>query len=249
MMALLLFWLLFGITLLQTKQRECLAKKSHQDWFLDGLGLCLQGIIIPLLQIVLSLHFYSWLFPQAKNCLDVDPWLSFVISFVGVDYLYYWHHRLLHQRFLFPLHAVHHTVSHMDMLGTSRNTLWSSFFLPYLWVNSLMLYLLKDFQGYSLGIFLTCFLDLWRHSSLNLPQQSIFYHLLHPWLILPQDHAYHHSRNQLGNFAANLKIWDHLHGTYKQSDATIQTLGIILNLNLLQKLFYPFSLNSTKKES
>ncbi|MDJ0508507.1 MAG: sterol desaturase family protein [Crocosphaera sp.] len=246
MIALLLFWFFFGITLLQTKQREFLAQKSSQDWLLDSLGLCMQGIIIPFLQIVLGLHLYSWLLPQANNCLDIDPWLSFIISFVVVDYLYYWHHRLLHQRFFFPLHAVHHTVSQMDMLGTSRNTLWSSFFLPYLWINSLMLYLLKDFHGYSLGIFLTCLLDLWRHSSLNVQKESILYHLLNPWLILPEDHAYHHSRSQLGNFAANLKIWDRLHGTYRVSDNTIQPIGIILNMNLIQKLFYPFSLNKTQ---
>ncbi|MDJ0845027.1 sterol desaturase family protein [Crocosphaera sp.] len=241
MVSLVVFWLFFVATLLQVKQRQFLARKSYQDWLLDGLGLCVQGGGIPLLQILIGLHLYSWLLPDIKGSLELNPAISFLISFVGVDYLYYWHHRLLHHKFLFPVHAVHHTVTQMDMLGSSRNTLWSSFFLPYLWVNGFMLYVLNDVRGYSLGIFLTSFLDLWRHSSLNLPQQSMVYQLLNYCLILPKDHAYHHSRNKPANFAANCKMWDRLHGTYVDSHPQNQSLGIPLNMSLIQKLFYPFS--------
>ena len=188
-----------------------------------------------------GLYIYSLLLPDLKGVLELNPGISFLISFVGVDYLYYWHHRLLHHKFLFPVHAVHHTVTQMDMLGSSRNTLWSSFLLPYLWVNGFMLYIINDFRSYSLGIFLTSLLDLWRHSSLNLPQQSIVYQVLNYCLILPKDHAYNYSRNKPDNFAANWKLWDRLHGTYVDSHSQNQSLGITLNMSLMKKLFYPFS--------
>lgn len=241
MIYLILFWLFFGITLLQSKQRKRLIAKPYQDWILDTIGLLVQGGLIPLFQILLSVQVYSWLLPQAQGSLNIESWVSFMISFVVVDYLYYWNHRLLHQKLFFPIHIVHHTVTQMDMLGSSRNTLWSSFFLPYIWINSLMLYLLNDFRGYAFGIFLTCLLDLWRHSDLKLPQKSIFYNALNRWLILPEDHAYHHSQQQLGNFGANLKIWDRLHGTYINLDFNCKELGITLNMNLMQKLLFPFS--------
>jgi sterol desaturase/sphingolipid hydroxylase (fatty acid hydroxylase superfamily) len=240
MVAILAFWLLFGLTLCQPQQRHFLRQKSKQDWLLDGLGLCIQGGLIPLVQIILSLQLYQGLFPQLKGCLELAPWVGIIISFVGVDYLYYWNHRLLHQPWLFPIHAVHHTVTQMDMLGTSRNTLWSSFFLPYVWVNSLMVYLLQDSRGYALGIFLTYLLDLWRHSCLNLPPESLLFQWFNPWLILPQDHAQHHEQKGQGNFGANLKLWDRLHHTSAISNPEEQVLGITLELNLAHKLLWPF---------
>lgn len=240
MIFIIIFWLFFAITLLQSQQRQYLNIKPLQDWLLDGISLCFQGGIIPLLQIVIAVYFYHRISPETQGCLKIPLWMGFIISFVVVDYLYYWTHRLLHHKKLFLIHVVHHSISQMDILGTSRNTLWSSLFLPYIWVNSFMLYLLNDYRGYAFGFFLTCLLDLWRHSSLNLSQNNFIYQIVNTWLILPQDHAYHHSRNKLGNFAANLKIWDILHGTYIQPNYDYQNLGIILNMNLAQKLFLPF---------
>jgi sterol desaturase/sphingolipid hydroxylase (fatty acid hydroxylase superfamily) len=240
MIALLSFWLLFGLSLLQPQQRQYLRHKSGEDWLLDCLGLAIQGAAIPLLQTALTLQGYDWILPQGKACLVWQPCLSFLVAFVGVDYLYYWVHRGLHTTKLFPIHIVHHTVTQMDMLGSSRNTLWSSLFIPYVWVHSLMLYLLDDPRGYLWGITLTYLLDLWRHSSLNLDPNLWLYALLNPWLILPQDHATHHRRGKLGNFGANFKLWDHLHQTFVDSVPNAPPLGIQLKMNLGYKLFFPF---------
>lgn len=241
MFPIIIFWLFFATTLLQSKQRKLLITKSLQDWFLDGIGLCFQGAIIPLLQIGIATHLYQKILPQSQGCLIIKPWLGFIISFVIVDYIYYWTHRLLFHEILFSVHAVHHSVTQMDMLGTSRNTLWSSLFLPYIWLNSLMLYLLSDYRGYAFGFLLTCLLDLWRHSSWNLPENNIIHRILNPWLILPQDHAHHHCGDKLGNFAANLKLWDIFHGTYIKPNYHDENMGITLNINIVQKLFFPFT--------
>jgi sterol desaturase/sphingolipid hydroxylase (fatty acid hydroxylase superfamily) len=240
MWAFLSFWMLFGFSLLQPQQRQLLRQKPLQDWLLDGVGLGVQGAIIPILQTLLILKGYAWVLPHARGCLDLEPWLGFVTSFVGLDYLYYWNHRGLHTAIFFPIHAVHHTVTQMDMVGSSRNTLWSSLLIPYVWVNGLMVYLLQDPSGYLLGITLTYLLDLWRHSSFAIAPNSLLYHLLNPWLTLPQDHAHHHGSSILGNFGANLKLWDRLHKT----DLALTSdpiLGIPLDLSLTQKLFWPFS--------
>lgn len=242
MAALIGYWLLFAFSLGHAQQRRLLALRSPSDWLLDSLGLTVQGALIPLLQWWLSLNFFHYLWPAGENCLTWPGWASFLIAFVGVDYLYYWVHRSLHNPSLFAVHQVHHSLTQMDMVSCARNTLWASLFLPYVWVNSLLVYCLANPAFYLLAISLTYGLDLWRHSCLDIPPHWFLYRWLQPWLILPSDHRLHHSQGgAMGhNFGANLKLWDKLHGTYAQP-TTVQPLGLRLPLTMGQKLLWPFS--------
>ncbi|MEA5463639.1 sterol desaturase family protein [Leptothoe sp. PORK10 BA2] len=142
-----------------------LKQKSMADWIIDTAGLWVQGLLIPLWQLTLLQGLYQQLFSGWHHSLVLPPVIAFVLSFVGVDYLYYWNHRLLHSPWGWFAHRVHHTVTTMDVLGTSRNTLWSSFLLVYLWGHGLLIYLLADPTAYVLGMSLTAALDLWRHSQ------------------------------------------------------------------------------------
>lgn len=243
MISLISFWIFFGLSLLQPQQRQLLINKSRQDWLLDVLGLTMQGAMIPLLQIFLIFNLYILIIPHWYQSLNLSHGFNFLIGFVIVDYIYYWIHRSLHSKSLFAIHKVHHTVSQMDMVSASRNTLWSSLFLPYIWLNSLLIYLLQDPRGYIFAITLTYLLDLWRHSSLTISEKSWLYNYLNPWLIFPQDHGQHHNQKIKGNFGANLKIWDKFHGTYVAPlfPLELKNLGIPSALSLSQKLFWPFS--------
>ncbi|RCJ32523.1 sterol desaturase [Nostoc minutum NIES-26] len=233
---------LVGWTFTNQFGRTQLLVKSREDWLIDGIGLMIQGILIPLLQATLVYWLYQHLLPNLQGCLKLSPVLSFLLSFVLVDYLYYWNHRLLHNKLFWQVHQVHHTVTQMDVLGTSRNTLWTSLLIVYLWIHTLFLYLLADPTGYLLGVSLTAALDLWRHSRLMIFVNSWLYRLLSPWLILPQDHAWHHcSEIYHCNYGANLKIWDKLHGTYYESKELPSAIGIPTSLTFIKKLLFPFS--------
>ncbi|MCC5644384.1 sterol desaturase family protein [Nostoc sp. CHAB 5824] len=233
---------LVGWTITNQVGRTQLKIKSREDWLLDGIGLTIQGILIPLLQATLVYRLYQHLLPNQQGYLKISLIPAFIISFVVIDYLYYWNHRLLHTKLLWNVHQVHHTVTQMDVLGTSRNTLWTSLLIVYLWVHTLFLYLLANPTGYLLGVSLTSALDLWRHSRLIISANSWLYQFLSSWLILPQDHAWHHCREIHNyNYGANLKIWDKLHGTYYESKQLPSMIGIPSSLNLFQKLFFPFS--------
>lgn len=214
--------------------------KRGEEWLLDLAGLFTQGVVIPALQLAVVYRLYQWLLPAAQGILTFSPVVGFLLSFFLVDYLYYWNHRLLHSSQFWPLHQVHHTVDQMDVLGTSRNTIWSSFFILYLWVHPLFLYSLQYPTGYILGVTLTAILDLWRHSAIAPSPNSLLAHVLSPWLVLPQDHAWHHAKTEGCNYGANLKLWDKLHGTHYQSDRAPEVLGVKTKLTLVQQLFWPF---------
>jgi sterol desaturase/sphingolipid hydroxylase (fatty acid hydroxylase superfamily) len=131
-------------------------------------------------------------------------------------------------------------MTELDVLGTSRNTLWTSFLIVYLWIHALIIYLLHDPSWYILGVSLTSALDLWRHSQFGLASGSRLYNWLNPWLNLPQDHAWHHAEIAGYNFGANFKLWDKMHGTYYSSDSLPNRLGIKTDFNLIQKLIWPY---------
>lgn len=236
-----IFVFLMGLTAANPQRLAALKVKPGEDWVLDGIGLFFQGILIPFLQIAVVYQIYHYLLPSDRGLLNLHPIAGFSLSFVGVDYLYYWNHRLLHQSGLWRLHLVHHTLRDRHVIGTSRNTLWTSFLILYLWIHALFLYLLQDPTGYLVGVSLTSMLDLWRHSEIEPRSETLLHRLLSPWLILPQDHAWHHASSATGvNYGANLKFWDKLHGTYYESENPPERLGIETKLSLTQKLVWPF---------
>ncbi|MCT7966227.1 sterol desaturase family protein [Laspinema sp. D1] len=235
------FVTLLILTVARTEHWAKFQTKSWQEWLLDGIGLCFQGILIPALQLVLIYQVYQHFIPDSRAIFTSPPILAFGLSFVGVDYLYYWNHRLLHSRVFWGLHLVHHTMTERQVIGTSRNTLWTSFLIVYLWIHALFIYLLQDPTAYIIGVSLTSILDLWRHSEIEPLPGTMLHRLLSPWLILPMDHAWHHAQDSAGvNYGANLKVWDRLHGTNYDSNIAPNALGISTHLTLAQKLIWPF---------
>jgi sterol desaturase/sphingolipid hydroxylase (fatty acid hydroxylase superfamily) len=235
------FITLAALTLIGKELRQAALSRSAQDWLLDAAGLFVQGVIIPFLQITFMYWLFSMLLPQAKGSLAISPGLAFLLNFVVVDYFYYWNHRLLHGKTLWEAHAVHHTAESLDLFITSRNTLWASLLIVYIWVNGLFIFLLQDPRAFILSASLTASLDLWRHTSFSFPPGSFAHRALALLLITPNEHAWHHSSNQSAkNFGANLSLWDKLHGTFHSPARRPEALGIPMNLSLPRKLLFPF---------
>jgi sterol desaturase/sphingolipid hydroxylase (fatty acid hydroxylase superfamily) len=240
------FIILATLTFIIKGVRRVVLARNSKDWMIDAAGLLVQGIAVPFLQITLIYWLFSLLLPQAKGSIEVSPVLSFLLNFIFVDYLYYWNHRLLHGKTLWSAHAVHHTAEHLDLFITSRNTLWTSLLIVYLWMNGLFIFLLKDPQAFILSASITASLDLWRHTSFFFTPNSLAHCTLATLLITPNEHAWHHSSKQSGkNFGANLSLWDRLHGTYYSPAKLPQALGIPLNLNVTRKLLFPFKEKSS----
>ncbi|MBD2740312.1 sterol desaturase family protein [Coleofasciculus sp. FACHB-1120] len=235
------FAILMTLTVANQRSFTALRTRTYEDWILDAVGLFFQGVLIPILQLTVVYQMYHYLLPSDRALLALPPVAAFLLSFVFVDYIYYWNHRLLHSRWLWSLHAVHHTSTEMNVLSTSRNTLWTSFLIVYLWVHALFIYLLQDPTWYITGVSLSSALDLWRHSTITPIPNSWLYRWLSALLIVPQDHAWHHASSSVcGNYGANFKLWDRMHGTYYKSDRVPDSLGVKINLTLTQKLLWPW---------
>lgn len=218
--------------------KKYLLLKKKEDWIIDLSNLFIQGSLIPVFFVPILANFYSRFFPEYHQSFTISNISGFLLNFIFVDYLYYWNHRILHHKKIFPIHLVHHTIKSMDGLGTSRNTLWSSFFICYLWVNSILLYFTGQNSGFIIGMALSAILDIWKHSTPKLKSLQIF---LSKYLFImsPIDHSWHHSHKIDKNYGANINLFDKIHGTYLYENKFPTKLGLGTNLSLWQKLMYP----------
>jgi sterol desaturase/sphingolipid hydroxylase (fatty acid hydroxylase superfamily) len=225
-------------------------KKQTHEWIADLSGLLIQGFFIPLVAIILLHRVFEFFFPSIHGVWVLSPVLAFLLNFVFVDYVYYWFHRLMHTRRWWFLHVLHHSANEMDILNTSRNPLITHFLLPYIWLNSIFIFLLKDPSSYIIAFSITAMLDLWRHSTLYPEHETWYSKILDSVLITPKTHAWHHSRLESSSyFGANFNWWDRLHLTHKPELLLLfpRDLGIPLRTSLKNQILTPWKIFSKEQ--
>ncbi len=196
---------------------------------------------MPLVQIGILGTVFRSLWPQAAGQLEMSGFVAFLLSFTLIDYIYYWNHRLLHSRNLWPVHRVHHSVESMDLWASSRNSIWTPLLLIYIWSQGILIFLLKDPSWFLWGVATSNALDLWRHSGMQTP--PLIRRSLGAIFVLPEDHEWHHSRDQHGiNFGANLNSWDRLHGSFYRPQERAAVLGVSVDGSLADRLLRPWKL-------
>jgi sterol desaturase/sphingolipid hydroxylase (fatty acid hydroxylase superfamily) len=234
-LVLLAFYVLVAWTFLHKPKRQMALRRSWGEWLLDVTGLCIHGLLVPAVRTFVIFAGLRFLLPQLSDSLLLPNWFGFLLAFIGVDYVYYWNHRMLHSPWFWRWHYVHHSSESMDVFATSRNSFFTSFFIVYLWINGLMLFLLQDKEGYIIGVALTNFLDIVRHSGIpRWPNFAPF-----TWIISPKEHAWHHSSDTFDiNFSGNWNLWDRLHGTRVEREKFPEHMGFSFEKKNLFSLFW-----------
>jgi sterol desaturase/sphingolipid hydroxylase (fatty acid hydroxylase superfamily) len=216
-----------------------LRSRRPTEWSMDAVGLWIQGVTIPLLQAWLVVQGLRWLCPNLEGMWSVPGWVAFLGVFVGVDYAYYWNHRLLHRRSLWPIHRVHHGSRVLDVWATSRNPVWASFLIVYLWLNGAWLFVTGCEAAVLWAAALSSAMDLWRHSGCYLSPR------IDAWvgrvLITPTDHAWHHAGAGINhNYGANFSVWDRMHDTYRKFERPPDTVGVPVPGTVFRQLVWPY---------
>lgn len=226
------------LILINEEKKELTLSRSADEWTIDIFGLLIQGIIIPAFPF-LVVPLLAKAFPSFYGRINLHHVIQFLLSFVLVDYIYYWNHRIFHGRKFWSLHRLHHSSRHLDLFATSRNSFITSFLFVYIWAQITAMFLLSDSTAFMLGLAMTFALDLWRHSGSTQP--LFIKHTLGKVLILPEEHVFHHSlTGRTKNYGANLNWWDKLHGTYSEKIIKNRELERISGKNIWSELFIPW---------
>lgn len=229
------------ISFVHDEARTATMSRSKEEWTVDITGLFIQGVLIPAFPLLIVPLLYIF-FPAYAGKIELNSGVQFLLSFVVVDYLYYWNHRFFHKKSLWSIHRLHHSSRHLDIFATSRNSLVTSFLFIYVWSQILALFLLKDASAFLIGLGLTFALDLWRHSGVRHPETVN--KALNWIVIMPGQHVVHHSlTGRSKNFGANLCWWDKIHNTYSPAVIQNKNLERLSDKDIWRELMTPWKAN------
>ncbi|MFT4126230.1 MAG: sterol desaturase family protein [Gordonia sp. (in: high G+C Gram-positive bacteria)] len=161
---------------------------------------------------ILGMLVYTAIFAYlAPWQLSMTAWYTWVIGFLGVDFLYYWNHRVAHRvRLVWATHQAHHSSEYFNF-ATALRQKWNI-------SNALLMWLPLPFLGVPPAVVFACY-------GLNLVYQFWIHteHIGRLWrpvefvLNTPSHHRVHHGSDPEyldRNYAGVLIIWDRLFGSF-----------------------------------
>lgn len=158
---------------------------------------------------------YLFIYEHWRVASLPSTWWTWLLLFFGVDFFYYWFHRMSHEvNALWAGHIVHHQSEEYNLSVALRQSWFQSAFA---WV----FYLPLAFAGFEPIMFLTV-------SSFN----TLYQFWIHTrtigrmgpleWVLnTPSHHRVHHGSNPKyidKNHAGSLIIWDRMFGTFKEEE-------------------------------
>lgn len=207
------FFLLIGIELLIARMRG-LSYYRMNDAIANlscGIGSQISGIFLKTVTFI----GYTWLYQNSIWKIE-DNIITFVLLFIGVDFFYYWFHRLAHEiSILWGSHVVHHQSEEYNLTVALRQAWLQGAF-------SWVFYLPLAVVGFSPASFLTIaslqtLYQFWIHTKLIDKMNPAFEYVFNT----PSHHRVHHGVNPKyidKNHGGTLIIFDRWFGTFQAED-------------------------------
>ena len=180
---------------------------------LASMSMGVVSVVTMTLWKSLALVLYAVLFAYvAPWQLPVDAWWTWAIAILGVDFFFYWAHRVAHRvRLVWATHQAHHSSEYFNF-ATALRQKWNNSAeivawlpLPLLGVPPALVFL-----GFSVSLVYQFFVHTERVDRLWRPVELV--------LNTPSHHRVHHGRDPEyldRNYAGILIVWDRLFGSFQ----------------------------------
>ncbi|MEX1190218.1 MAG: sterol desaturase family protein [Bacteroidia bacterium] len=197
-----------------------------------GIGQQITGILFK----TIILFSYFWLFENARLFTIPSTWYWWLVLFVGVDFCYYWFHRMSHEvNAIWATHVVHHQSEDYNLSVALRQSWFQSFF-------SNLFYLPLAIIGFDPLVTVTVIAvntlyQFWIHTEL-IKNMGWFEYIFNT----PSHHRVHHGSNPEyidKNHGGTLIIWDRMFGTFIKEDQPV-IYGITVPFNSWNPLWANF---------
>ncbi|XP_018413232.1 PREDICTED: alkylglycerol monooxygenase isoform X2 [Nanorana parkeri] len=210
----------------------------------DGLTSLSAGVMSRLPDVAfrsmeVTTYIYIW-----NNYRKIElPWDStwtWWLTFLGVDFCYYWFHRMAHEvNIIWAGHQTHHSSEHYNLTTALRQSFLQKYFS---WMFYWPMALFIPPSVFAVHLQFNLLYQFWIHTELinNLGPLELV-------LNTPSHHRVHHGRNPYcidSNYGGTLIIWDRMFGTFvAEKDKVVYGLTHPINtfepfLVQLQHLIY-----------
>ncbi len=162
------------------------------------------------LALVAYAAIYAYLAPWH---LPVDAWYTWVILIVGVDFLFYWYHRIAHRvRVVWATHQAHHSSEYYNF-ATALRQKWNNSGEIIMWIPLPLIGIppWMVFVGFSVNLVYQFFVHTEHVDRLPRPIEYVFN--------TPSHHRVHHGCDPEyldRNYGGILILWDRMFGTYQE---------------------------------
>ncbi len=226
-----IFFLLIGIELLYDRIRKKNLYRFNDSFSNISCGITEQ--VSGVFAKVFTVAAYDVIY-QNFRLMDIPgTWYWWIVAFIGVDFFYYWAHRMSHQVNLFWAgHVVHHQSEEYNLSVALRQGAFQKIFTFYFYFPLALL-------GFSTTWFLTIsavnlLYQFWIHTE-AIKRMPVF-----EWVFnTPSHHRVHHGRDPKyidKNHGGTFIIWDRLFGTF-QDEEERPNYGITKPLNSFNPVF------------
>ena len=197
---------------------------------LNSLSLGLLSTVTKFVFLNIGLLVFSRIEQNyAVWAFDMTSYAHWLVGLLFYDFLYYWFHRISHERqFFWGSHVVHHQSEDYNLstalrqTSTSFLTTWV-FFIPCFFLG-MPIYMYVSIATAQL------IYQFWVHTQ-HIPKLGF----IEWFMVTPSNHRVHHAQNKDyidKNYGGLLIVWDRLFGTFKEEDEQLQPIyGIRSPLN------------------
>jgi sterol desaturase/sphingolipid hydroxylase (fatty acid hydroxylase superfamily) len=162
---------------------------------------------------LLALVLYSavWVYAAPWH-LPGDHWATWLLLLLGIDFLWYWYHRMAHRvRLIWATHQAHHSSEYFNF-ATALRQKWNNSGEVVMWLPLPLLGMppWMVFTGFSVNLVYQFFVHTERVRRLPRPIEFMFN--------TPSHHRVHHGSDPEyldRNYGGILILWDRLFGTFQ----------------------------------
>lgn len=209
---LLVPFFILGIVVEAIVARRRGVRVYHLGTMISDLGAGIVSQVAEVFLKIVAVLAYAWVYEHWRvvEFESGSPW-PWLIAFVGIDFAFYWWHRLSHVvNALWGVHVVHH---HSEDFNLSVALRQPAFEL----VTAFFFYAPLALLGVPAGVWVTMyalnlFYQFWTHTEL-VQRLGPLEHVLNT----PSHHRVHHGTNPQyldKNYGGIFILWDKLFGTY-----------------------------------
>ncbi|WP_421997229.1 sterol desaturase family protein [Reyranella sp.] len=184
------------------------------DWKAWGCSLAdLAGRrLLAFIPYTLAAPWLAWVWDHRLFTQSLDSVWSVLLLFVGLEFFYYWYHRVSHtSRWFWAAHSVHHSPNQFNLAAAYRLGWFGKFTGTSLFFTPLVLLGFTPTTVLT-ALFLNLLYQFWLHADW-IPRLGWLEYVLNT----PSSHRVHHARNPEyldANYGGVLIVFDRLFGTY-----------------------------------